>query len=130
MKKFSNPRNAASGTLRLLDSEIIKSRGLDFYAYSSNINYFNNLKNHSLNLDWLTTQGFKISNPLKIISNIDEFREFSQKLEKNRNNFPFEIDGIVIKVDNFDFIQELVLLQEILNGQHLINFQLLKKKPN
>ena len=102
-KKFSNPRNAASGTLRLLDSEIIKSRGLDFYAYSSNINYFNNLKNHSLNLDWLTTQGFKISNPLKIISNIDEFREFSQKLEKNRNNFPFEIDGIVIKVDNFDF---------------------------
>ena len=102
-KKFSNPRNAASGTLRLLDSEIIKSRGLDFYAYSSNINYFNNLKNHSLNLDWLTTQGFKISNPLRIISNIDEFCEFSQKLEKNRNNFPFEIDGIVIKVDNFDF---------------------------
>ena len=102
-KKFSNPRNAASGTLRLLDSEIIKSRGLDFYAYSSNINYFNKLKNHSLNLDWLTTQGFKISNPLKIISNIDEFREFSQKLEKNRNNFPFEIDGIVIKVDNFDY---------------------------
>jgi len=102
-KKFSNPRNAASGTLRLLDSEIIKSRGLDFYAYSSNINYFNKLKNHSLNLDWLTTQGFKISNPLRIISNIDEFREFSKKLEKNRNNFPFEIDGIVIKVDNFDF---------------------------
>ena len=102
-KKFSNPRNAASGTLRLLDSEIIKSRGLDFYAYSSNINYFNNLKSHSLNLDWLKTQGFKISNPLKIISNIDEFRKFSQKLEKNRNNFPFEIDGIVIKVDNFDF---------------------------
>jgi len=102
-KKFSNPRNAASGTLRLLDSEIIKSRGLDFYAYSSNINYFNNLKKHSLNLNWLITQGFKISNPLKIISNIDEFREFSQKLEKNRNNFPFEIDGIVIKVDNFDY---------------------------
>ena len=102
-KKFSNPRNAASGTLRLLDNEIIKSRGLDFYAYSSNINYFNNFKSHSLNLDWLKTQGFKISNPLKIISNIDEFRAFSQKLEKNRNNFPFEIDGIVIKVDNFDF---------------------------
>ena len=102
-KKFSNPRNAASGTLRLLDSEIIKSRGLDFYAYSSNINYFNNQKKHSLNLNWLITQGFKISNPLKIISNIDEFREFSQKLEKNRNNFPFEIDGIVIKVDNFDY---------------------------
>lgn len=102
-KKFSNPRNAASGTLRLLDSEIIKSRGLDFYAYSSNINYFNNLKKHSLNLNWLIAQGFKISNPLKIISNIDEFREFSQKLEKNRNNFPFEIDGIVIKVDNFDY---------------------------
>ena len=102
-KKFSNPRNAASGTLRLLDNKIIKSRGLDFYAYSSNINYFNNLKNHSLNLDWLETQGFKISNPLKIISNIDEFREFSKKLEKNRNNFPFEIYGIVIKVDNFDF---------------------------
>ena len=40
---------------------------------------------------------------MKIISNIDEFREFSQKLEKKRNNFPFEIDGIVIKVDNFDF---------------------------
>ena len=116
--------------MRLLDSEIIKSRGLDFYAYSSNINYFNNLKNHSLNLDWLTTQGFKISNPLKIISNIDEFREFSQKLEKNRNNFPFEIDGIVIKVDNFDFHSKLELLQEIQNGQHLINFQLLKKKPN
>ena len=102
-KKFSNPRNAASGTLRLLNNEIIKSRGLDFYAYSSNINYFNNHKSHSLNLDWLKTQGFKISNPLKIISNIDEFSEFSQKLEKNRNNFPFEIDGIVIKVDNFDF---------------------------
>ena len=102
-KKFSNPRNAASGTLRLLDSEIIKSRGLDFYAYSSNINYFNNQKKHSLNLNWLIAQGFKISNPLKIISNIDEFREFSQKLEKNRNNFPFEIDGIVIKVDNFDY---------------------------
>ena len=102
-KKFSNPRNAASGTLRLLDSEIIKSRGLDFYAYSSNINYFNNLKKHSLNLNWLIAQGFKISNPLKIISNIDEFREFSQKLENNRNNFPFEIDGIVIKVDNFDY---------------------------
>ena len=124
MKKIFKSSHAASGTLRLLDREIIKSRGLDFYAYSSNINYFNNLKNHSLNLDWLTTQGFKISNPLKIISNIDEFREFSQKLEKNRNNFPFEIDGIVLRSIIFDSTQKLVLLQEILNGQHLINFQL------
>ena len=116
--------------MRLLDSEIIKSRGLDFYAYSSNINYFNHLKNHSLNLDWLTTQGFKISNPLKIISNIDEFREFSQKLEKIEIIFHLKLMELLLRLIISISIQELELLHGIQNGQHLINFQLLKKKQN
>ncbi len=104
---FANARNAAAGSIRQLDSKIAASRKLDAYWY-----YLVNaselgLKKHSEALKYLSSLGFKINNKWQVANNIEEVISFVQTFEKDRHDLSYEIDGIVIKVDDLDLYDEL-----------------------
>lgn len=98
---FANPRNAAAGSLRQLDPKIAASRQLDIFLYG--IGYIENkrIENHSEGLDYLDYLGFKTNKERRKCKNIDEVIAYIEKWQKERNNLPYEIDGIVIKVDSY-----------------------------
>ena len=103
---LANPRNAASGTMKMQDSSVVASRNLDCYLYyllGEDIPQMS----HYQNLQAAKTWGFKISDHTKLVSNIDGVLEFIHYWDKERFNLPFDIDGIVIKVD--DYKQQLQL---------------------
>jgi DNA ligase (NAD+) len=99
---FSNPRNAASGSLRNLDHNITAIRNLDYYAYA--IGYCSNknfAKTQSEVLQKLQILNFKTNQTNKVVNSIAEIEHFYYYVLENRSNLPFDIDGIVIKVNNF-----------------------------
>ncbi|NOQ73695.1 MAG: NAD-dependent DNA ligase LigA [Crocinitomix sp.] len=101
---YANPRNTASGTLKLHNSAIVAERGLDCYLYGV---YGENLAapSHSEAVKKAGEWGFKIPDPAKnritTCTSIDEIMTFIDFWDKERSKLPFEIDGIVIKVDNY-----------------------------
>ena len=106
LESFSNPRNTASGSLKMLDSSDVARRPLDCYLYhvigeklTSNLHYEN--LQHAKN--W----GFKISSNTKICKNISDVIDFVNLWDSKRDNLPFEIDGLVIKVNNIDLQEKL-----------------------
>lgn len=97
---FANPRNAAAGTIRQLDINIVNSRKLDTFIYYY-INATNdNIKTHQQALLALQKYGFKINEQWQLCKNIEAVWTYIQKKEKLRNTLPYEIDGIVIKVND------------------------------
>lgn len=104
---YANPRNTASGTLKSLNSKVVAERGLDCFLYGL---YGDNLPNkaHSKNVKSAGNWGLKIpkevDNYIKVTDSIDGIMEFIDYWDKNRSGLPFEIDGIVIKVD--DYLQQ------------------------
>lgn len=97
---FANPRNAAAGTIRQLDINIVNSRKLDAFLYYY-INATNdNIKTHDQALFTLQKYGFIINEHWQLCKNIEEVWTYIQKYEKLRNNLPYEIDGIVIKIND------------------------------
>lgn len=97
---FANPRNAAAGTIRQLDINIVKSRKLDAFLYYY-INATNDhIKTHDQALLTLQKYGFKINEQWQLCKNIEEVWTYIEKYEKLRNNLPYEIDGIVIKIND------------------------------
>ena len=102
---FKNPRNTASGSLKLQDSKEVSKRPLECLLYSiEDPKMFNN---HIQFLEKAKSYGFNIYNNYKHSSSLDEIFEFIQHWEKNRLELPFEIDGVVLKVN--DFYQREVL---------------------
>ena len=103
---FANPRNAAAGTLKLLDSKIVASRKLDclFYALLTDYLIFDN---HFDNLKQAAVYGFKIHDSIRKCNDIDEVISFISYWEKERTNLPFDTDGIVIKVNNLSIQEKL-----------------------
>jgi DNA ligase (NAD+) len=107
-KRFANPRNAAAGAVRVLDPTITASRRLDFYAYYLLMDGRPALKRHSLNLEALNTIHFKSSfHDAKVCDGIAEVERFISGWEKKREKIGYEIDGIVIKVDEIGLQNEL-----------------------
>lgn len=100
LQLFANPRNLAAGTLRQLDSKLTAKRPLDIFIF--NLEYIENteLKTHSESLEYLTKLGFKVSPNYKVFSDMDEIIKHIDYWTVNRSNLPFEIDGMVIKVNN------------------------------
>lgn len=98
-KLFANPRNSASGTIKLLDPRLVAKRGLDIFTY-----YFNSgsleLKQHNQNLELLKELGFKVNPNYKLCRSINEVIGFCQYWEEKRDDLPYEIDGVVIKVNS------------------------------
>lgn len=107
---YANPRNTASGTLKSHDSKVVADRGLDCYLYGV---YGENLKLscHSEAVKTAGEWGFKIPEESKkmiaVCKTIDEIVSFIEYWGKKREDLPFEIDGIVIKVDNYNQQDEL-----------------------
>jgi DNA ligase (NAD+) len=94
-----NPRNAAAGTIRTLEPNIVAQRRLDFYAYFLLRDGETLLPAHSETLDALRTAGFRVNPHAKTVSSLDEVIEFIAKAEPLRETLGYEIDGVVIKVD-------------------------------
>ena len=103
---FANPRNAASGTLKLLDSKTVASRPLDCYLYnliSEKLPYSDHFSNMNLASSW----GFKISDSMKLCPGIDEVLDYIKYWEGKRKDIDYEIDGVVVKVNDHDLQKEL-----------------------
>ena len=100
LQLFANPRNLAAGTLRQLDSKLTAKRPLDIFIF--NLEYIENteLKTHSESLEYLSKLGFKVSPNYKVFNDMDEIIKHIEHWTTNRSSLPFEIDGMVIKVNN------------------------------
>jgi DNA ligase (NAD+) len=97
---FANPRNAAAGTIRMLEPNIVAERRLDYYTYFLLVGgkYFP--EKHSDALKALQALGFKVNSNHRICKDIDEVLAFINKGEQMRDTLPYEIDGIVVKVNS------------------------------
>ena len=95
---FANPRNAAAGSLRVLDPSITASRRLEFYGYF----IFPAPPTQHETLALLHRLGFKVNQTWKRCANLDELLEFCREWETKRDSLPYEIDGVVVKVDRVD----------------------------
>jgi DNA ligase (NAD+) len=103
---FANPRNAASGSLKLLDSSEVTERGLDalFYHIVTESNIF---ETHSEYLNWAGKCGFNLSANTKLCHNIDEIFEFLDFWDSGRKRLNYPTDGVVIKINNISFQSQL-----------------------
>jgi len=103
---FANPRNAAAGTLKLQKSSVVAKRPLDCYLYfvlGSKLPY----NSHFENLMAAKTWGFKVPEHIARCKNIDEIFQFINEWDKKRYDLPFDIDGVVIKVNSYQQQDEL-----------------------
>jgi len=104
---FANPRNFTAGTVRQLEPSITAQRRLDYFPYmllKDGRTYFDR---HSKTMDALEAAGFKVNPHRKLAKNLSEVWKFIQSWEGKRESLPYEIDGIVIKVDRTALQQEL-----------------------
>jgi DNA ligase (NAD+) len=98
-KIFANPRNATAGTLKLQDPKLVAQRPLRFFAYYL-VAEGVELESHYENLQILKRLGFPVCEHVKLCESIDEVIEFWRYWEERRDELPYEIDGIVVKVDS------------------------------
>tara|TARA_Y100001970_G_scaffold294350_1_gene451246 strand:- start:12873 stop:14897 length:2025 start_codon:yes stop_codon:yes gene_type:complete len=105
--KFANPRNAAGGSLRQKDSKITKKIPLKFFAYGIGEIKPRIFKKQSELLAKLKQWGFSINNYCKTINSIEEIQKNHSDIEKIRSSLNYDVDGIVYKVNNFDFQERL-----------------------
>jgi DNA ligase (NAD+) len=103
---FANPRNAAAGTLKLLDPRIVASRSLDcmiYFLLAEELPYDNHYDNLKVAAGW----GFRVAESIKLCKNIDEVIQFISYWESERKNLPYDTDGVVIKVNSLSQQREL-----------------------
>jgi DNA ligase (NAD+) len=104
---FANPRNFTAGTVRQLDSNITAQRRLDYFPYMLLRNGRTYFDRHWKTLGALDNAGFKVNQNRRLVSSMDEVWEFIQQWEAKRDSLPYEIDGIVVKVDRTALQDEL-----------------------
>jgi DNA ligase (NAD+) len=104
---FANPRNATAGTVRQLDASITAQRRLDYFPYILLHNGRTYFDRHSATLDALETSGFKVNQHHSLAKNMDDVWKFIQHWEDKRESLPYEIDGVVVKVDRTGLQTEL-----------------------
>jgi DNA ligase (NAD+) len=104
---FANPRNATAGTVRQLESKVTAERRLDYFSYMLLENGRTYFDRHSKTLIALDAAGFKVNQNRKLVQTIDEVWSFIGEWEAKRESLPYEIDGIVVKVDRTALQDEL-----------------------
>ncbi len=107
LSTFANPRNATAGTVRQLEPSITAERRLDFFAYALLQNGRTLLNRHWETLDALDAAGFKVNKSRKLAKTFEQIWTFIEHEEPKREKLPYEIDGIVIKVDRTALQNEL-----------------------
>lgn len=99
-EEFANPRNAAAGSIRQLDSRICASRGLDGFWYHVPDDI--NCKSHYDSLMYAKKLGFVVNENTKLFNDIEDVINYIEETSKIRNDLPYEIDGMVIKVNSYE----------------------------
>ncbi|HSB14088.1 MAG TPA: NAD-dependent DNA ligase LigA [Bryobacteraceae bacterium] len=100
LPRFANPRNAAAGSIRVLEPTITASRRLDYYAYFLLVDGAFHFDSHWESLDALERMGFKVNPNRRRCGNLEELLEFYRVWQERREELPYEIDGVVVKVDS------------------------------
>lgn len=100
LPRYANPRNSAAGSLRVLDPGITASRQLDYYAYLLLVEGAPLHESHWESLETLARMGFKVNRERRLCGSLGELLEFIAEWETRRDSLPYEIDGIVVKVDS------------------------------
>ncbi len=103
---FANPRNATAGTLKLQDSKIVATRPIRFFTYDFLIDG-NSKMAQSEKLDMLEKMGFPVCEHRQKCDSIEEVHQLIDKWDQSRNSYPFETDGVVVKVNEDRFRDEL-----------------------
>ncbi len=98
-EKFANPRNAAAGALRMLDASVTARRRLDFFAYMLLVDGAEERPTHSESLEVLQKLGFKVDRGRELLDGAGALLDFRQKRLAERESLPYEIDGLVFKVN-------------------------------
>ncbi|PWF45990.1 NAD-dependent DNA ligase LigA [Massilia glaciei] len=107
-KEFANPRNAAAGSLRQLDSRITAGRSLRFFSYGVGaLEGAAMPESHSALLEWFGALGLPVSGECKVVQGVDGLLDYYAGVGKRRPGLPYEIDGVVYKVDRFEDQQRL-----------------------
>ena len=104
---FANPRNATAGTVRQLEPSITAQRRLDYFAYMLIANGRTVFGNHWETLNGLEVAGFKVNSRRTLADNFDEAWKFTGQWEEKRESLPYEIDGVVIKVNSVALQRQL-----------------------
>jgi DNA ligase (NAD+) len=102
LSRFANPRNAAAGSLRLLEPQITASRRLDYFTYALLVDGRPVFGSHWESLDELARLGFKVNSHRKLCDGVEEALAFCAQWEAGRDGLPYEIDGVVLKVDSIE----------------------------
>ncbi|AFL99840.1 MULTISPECIES: NAD-dependent DNA ligase LigA [Desulfitobacterium] len=104
---FANPRNAAAGSLRQLDSKITAQRKLGYFAYQVLTPEGAELASQSAVLDYLKEQGFSVNPEYRVFTAIEDVITYCEEVVGKRHNYPYDIDGLVIKVNDIAQQREL-----------------------
>ncbi len=104
---FANPRNAAAGSMRQKDPKVTASRDLSTFIYQIADPRAVGVTTQWLALKWLRDAGFRVNPDILLARSADEVREFCLAAQERRNDLPYEIDGVVVKVDAFGVQEEL-----------------------
>jgi DNA ligase (NAD+) len=107
LARFANPRNMTAGTVRQLDASVTAQRRLDYFSYLLLVDGRTHFDRHSKTLAALQAAGFKVNPNHKLAKDIDEVWAFIRQWEEKRDSLPYEIDGIVVKVDRIALQEEL-----------------------
>ena len=104
---FANPRNATSGTMKLLDARLVADRRLDIFCYDLLFDGRKPFATHWQALDWLARAGFKVNSRRRLCSSIEEVIRVIEDWSEQRDGLGYEIDGVVIKVNRVGVQEEL-----------------------
>ena len=100
LSRFANPRNAAAGSLRVLEPQITASRRLEYYTYFLLTEGRPAMASHWASLEELVRLGFKVNSHRRLCHTVDEVLAFCADWEERREQLPYEIDGVVVKIDS------------------------------
>ena len=106
-KEFANPRNAAAGSLRQLDSRITARRPLHFFAYAVGVSAGARWSTHSETLDRLVELGFSVSPDRDLVKGVKGLLDYYARIGAKRDRLPYVIDGVVYKVNRLDWQRNL-----------------------
>jgi DNA ligase (NAD+) len=107
LPRFANPRNAAAGSIRMLESSVVAERRLDYFAYSLLVDRRSYGREQREVLETLKDLGFKVNPWWKHCEDLDEALRYCSEWEGKRESLPYEIDGVVIKVNSLALQEEL-----------------------